>query len=136
MTNSLIPCKACGKNLSTQATTCPYCGHPAGKSTDAKANDNDTTVAPFLCIVAVVLSLLLRPSESTLRSAVVKKSGDGFTPAIREMLGTQEYIYHNYWFFSTLGANGVWGGERKLATGFLGMTFVHYATLDEALSEK
>ncbi|WP_049236395.1 zinc ribbon domain-containing protein [Moraxella canis] len=41
---SLIPCPACGKQISKQAPTCPSCGHPMNPDQGIKSSDVAKTV--------------------------------------------------------------------------------------------
>lgn len=56
----LINCPACGNQVSSDAPSCPKCGHPFTLSADLKAKDkSDGNAIFYCCLMPFVVFILL-----------------------------------------------------------------------------
>lgn len=76
---ALVPCRECGQQISSQAPTCPKCGHPNSTPGDAASNSpppKKSRVWIWVLLVPVAFFLVLAsvgpPAESPERFAARK----------------------------------------------------------------
>jgi hypothetical protein len=88
----LIKCPACQKEISTQAASCPNCGHPLAKSAAGKSQDKKRLgwfLVIFLFIIFVISSI--SSSNKTDTSDKTDNRNQSEEPK------TQEYSCRYYW---------------------------------------
>lgn len=56
---ALIYCKECGRQISSQAHTCPYCGRPMGYNNTQEANTHDPNRSKYDWLTTLLLCLFL-----------------------------------------------------------------------------
>jgi len=59
----LIKCPACGKDVSTQATSCPNCGHPVASGGDKPQKKSPLGVVLATLLGLVVIAIILNPAN-------------------------------------------------------------------------
>jgi hypothetical protein len=132
---ALIPCPACGKEVSKQAPTCPHCGHPIATPVRETLPQTIVVERPrpggsgtgcalliLLVVIAGIVAAATKPDEVAMKKAIVEKHGIGFAigATIGEAIGTAKYAYNDYFLFSTMTAEGIGGAKRTIATGYFG----------------
>ncbi len=55
---ALIKCKECGKEVSSNATTCPNCGNPINDDTITREIKASKKVAIFIIIILVIICII------------------------------------------------------------------------------
>lgn len=55
---ALIKCSECGKEVSSKATSCPYCGNPIGDVETTHKQTNNSATFGYASIVGGILSLI------------------------------------------------------------------------------
>lgn len=57
---SLIECKACGKEISTEARACPHCGHPSDEQLRVqKMEDKNTQSNQVGCMLVGIVIVIV-----------------------------------------------------------------------------
>ena len=78
---ALINCPECGKDISTQATTCPHCGITLRSSTTKKKKSKIPTIIILLFIFSAVIVVLIKQAPSTTTNNTASTSTDPSTTA-------------------------------------------------------
>lgn len=107
----LIACPACGKQISSQAPSCPHCGHPiafrlienSGETILQSTDRGKSKIGCFLIalIVAAVLAFL-NPTEAEMRQKIGQ---DGWVPVAFERT--------NLILFNWVSVSGFTGATAK-----------------------
>jgi hypothetical protein len=129
---TLIPCPTCSKEISSQASTCPNCGHPVAQGTTHQPRTSRSGVIGLLIVLLLIgiAAAVTKPSESAMKEALLEKHGLHYSVgAIAENVGLVEMKYHDYLIFSTLTVEILLQPERTAAYGVFGKTFVSDTTL-------
>ena len=132
---ALMKCSECGKEVSSQAQSCPGCGNPIKpapppevKVVTAGGGGSGCGVVLFLLLAAGAAAFFTKPTMADIQKAVVAKHGAlfGLGAGIGQALGTAEYKYSDYFLFSimTVKSKVVNVPEQRLAFGIFGQVFV------------
>jgi hypothetical protein len=130
----LITCPICNNPVSQAAPTCPTCGHPIAppprKSSAPVVNVRSSAggigvVFLVLCLVGVIVAVVTKPSEASLRNALLEKYGLLYgAGAVAEKFGVLNFKYSDYFVCSTLSVNLVTQPDQTIAYGFFGKTVI------------
>ena len=75
---SLINCPACGKQVSTEAASCPHCGQPIAGPRKSSGTGGCCLVGGLLLVAVVAVLAFTNPTEADIQQQIAK---DGWVPA-------------------------------------------------------
>jgi hypothetical protein len=78
---ALIPCEACGKQISIKATTCPQCGHPSASSKGMpilkRAKSIVVNIVWSILTIIFILGLIVKGAEKLAKQQAAAKQKAG-----------------------------------------------------------